>query len=47
MSAKLLAATVLVLLVATLCTLAYALGDALRWALQHSPRYHSDSYLRR
>ncbi|MDT8989981.1 hypothetical protein RQP54_03820 [Curvibacter sp. APW13] len=42
MSAKILAATVLVLLVATVCTLAYAMGDALRWAAQAS-RYNKSS----
>ncbi len=36
MSAKILAGMVLVLLVATVCTLVYAAGDVVRWLAQHS-----------
>lgn len=37
MSTKLFAAAILVLFVASLCTLAYALGDAWRWLRWHWP----------
>ena len=36
MGTRILAATMLVLLVAALCTLAYAVGDVVRWLLHHS-----------
>jgi hypothetical protein len=34
MSTKIIAATLLVLFVATLCTLVYAVGDMVRWAIR-------------
>lgn len=43
MSTKLIAATVLVLFVASLCTLAYAAGDVLVWLLRCCR--HNDSPL--
>jgi len=41
MTARILAGTVLVLLVATACTLLYTLGDVVRWLAHHmTPTRH-------